>query len=39
MLCRLLMPFYKAHQWKHILNDFFNARKKYSATCILLEKS
>lgn len=38
MLCRLLMPFYKSHQWKRILNDFFNARKKYSATCILLEK-
>lgn len=38
MLGRLLLPFYKAHQWKRILNDFINARKKYSATCILLEK-
>jgi hypothetical protein len=38
MLARLLFPFYKIHEWKFILNDFLNARKKYSATCLVLKK-
>ena len=38
MLARICMPFYKPHQWTNILKDFINAKKRYSATCIILEK-
>lgn len=38
MLARWLMPFYKYSEWKFIIKDYFNRNKKYSATCILLQK-
>ncbi len=38
MLARLFMPFYKPQQWPSVLKDFLNAKKKYSATCLLLRK-
>lgn len=38
MLARWLMPFYKYSEWKFMIKDYFNRKKKYSATCILLQK-
>lgn len=38
MLLRILFPLYKPNQWFKIVKDFSNANKKYSVTCIILEK-
>lgn len=38
MILRIIFPFYKPSQWTKILNDFVKASKKYSATCIIMEK-
>lgn len=38
MLARLFLPFYKHREWKFIMQDFMNAKREYSATCLLLEK-
>ncbi len=38
MLCRLIMPFYKPQEWGLIVRDFIKAKRKYSATCLLLKK-
>ncbi len=38
MLARLFLPFYKFSEWKFIVKDMINAKKKYSATCILIKK-
>jgi SAM-dependent methyltransferase len=38
MLTRWLTPFYKYYEWKFMIKDFFNRKKNYSATCVLLQK-
>jgi len=38
MIARWSMPFYKYSEWKYMIKDYFNRKKKYSATCILLQK-
>ena len=38
MIARWLMPFYKYSEWKFMIKDYFNRKKKYAATCILLKK-
>ena len=38
MLLRLALPFFKSSEWKYIAKDFLRLRKKYSATCLVLEK-
>jgi SAM-dependent methyltransferase len=38
MIARWFMPFYKYSEWKFMIKDYFNRKKKYAATCILLKK-
>jgi SAM-dependent methyltransferase len=38
MLARLGLPFFRTNEWKYIAKDILNARKHYSATCLVLEK-
>lgn len=38
MIARWSMPFYKYSEWKFMIKDYFNRKKKYSATCLLLQK-
>lgn len=38
MIARLVLPFFRPHEWTYILKDFFRIRKKYSATCLILKK-
>ena len=38
MIARWSMPFYKYSEWKFMIKDYFNRKKKYSATCLLLKK-
>jgi hypothetical protein len=33
------MPFYKYSDWKHMIKDLFQLRRKYSASCVVLEKN
>jgi hypothetical protein len=38
MIARLVLPFFRPNEWSYILKDFLRMSKKYSATCVILEK-